>query len=286
MSFRDVLAYRIACAIWGNSTPIALSPDQSQEGYRIADAVLDLIPSVEAGTCISRTELVRFNPGESRRFAFCTLRAGHAGMHRSSNGTEWTLGSPQSDGGGGSLMRPDVLHCDNITPHHRHVDLEGPDEHYYMCPGIPAPGDITRPTLMLNLNDQSIRRLAEVARAAHLQLIAEQIEAQLPPTGGGVGASPAATAEHRTPSAQADQDERPPTPPPLQQPRMFELYRHRDISGVSGTGTVAWGTQWPDGTASLRWTGAYPAFANWPDIESMLAVHGHQGATELIWLGP
>jgi hypothetical protein len=65
---------------------------------------------------------------------------------------------------------------------------------------------------------------------------------------------------------------------------MFELYRHRDISGVSGTGTVAWGVQWPDGTASLRWTGPYPAFANWPDIESMLAVHGHEGATELVWL--
>jgi len=41
-------------------------------------------------------------------------------------------------------------------------------------------GEITEPTLKLCLNEQSIRRVAEVLRAAHLDLIAEQVEAQIP----------------------------------------------------------------------------------------------------------
>lgn len=102
-------------------------------------------------------------------------------------------------------------------------------------------------------------------------------------TDGGVGASPAATAEHRTPSAQADQDGRPPTPP-SPRPRLFELYRHQDVSGVTGTGTVAWGVEWPDKTATLRWHGEHPATAVWPNVEEILAVHGHEGATVLRWL--
>lgn len=62
--------------------------------------------------------------------------------------------------------------------------------------------------------------------------------------------------------------------------RLFELYRHTDVTGLSGTGVVAHGTQWPDGTVSLRWAGEWPSFSNWTDLETLLAVHGHQGATE------
>jgi hypothetical protein len=67
-------------------------------------------------------------------------------------------------------------------------------------------------------------------------------------------------------------------------PRTFELVRYRDLSGVSGTGVVAEGCVFTDGSVALRWRGNNPATAVWPDLESVLAVHGHHGATEVNWL--
>lgn len=74
------------------------------------------------------------------------------------------------------------------------------------------------------------------------------------------------------------------SPPAPSSPRLFELIRHDDISGVSGTGVVVEGAQWSDGSVSVRWKGANPSFANWPDVQSLIAVHGHDGATELRWI--
>jgi len=68
------------------------------------------------------------------------------------------------------------------------------------------------------------------------------------------------------------------------QPRLFELYRHRDVTGKSGTGVVAHGAQWPDGTVSVRWAGATASFSNWDSLDVLVAVHGHEGATEVRWL--
>lgn len=67
-------------------------------------------------------------------------------------------------------------------------------------------------------------------------------------------------------------------------PRSFQLIRHRDVSGVSGTGPVAEGTQFTDGSAALHWYGEHPSTAVWPSVADILAVHGHQGATVLRWL--
>lgn len=67
-------------------------------------------------------------------------------------------------------------------------------------------------------------------------------------------------------------------------PRTFELVRYRDPSGVSGTGVVAEGCEFTDGSVALRWRGDNPATAVWPNVESILAVHGHQGATEIRWI--
>ncbi len=65
-------------------------------------------------------------------------------------------------------------------------------------------------------------------------------------------------------------------------PRPFLLLRHRDVTGVSGTGVVAEGTEWTDGTASLRWRGEYPVISFWQyGIEAIAAVHGHEGATQV-----
>jgi hypothetical protein len=64
--------------------------------------------------------------------------------------------------------------------------------------------------------------------------------------------------------------------------RRFHLLRHQDISGVSGTGIVADGVIWPDGTASLRWRGERPSTVHWDRIADAKAVHGHGGATEIV----
>jgi hypothetical protein len=63
-------------------------------------------------------------------------------------------------------------------------------------------------------------------------------------------------------------------------PQTFELVRYTDISGVSGTGVVAEGCVFTDGSVALRWHGANPS----TDLDSILAVHGHCGATVVRWL--
>lgn len=66
--------------------------------------------------------------------------------------------------------------------------------------------------------------------------------------------------------------------------RPFALFRHRDISGVSGVGIVAEGVQFSDGSVALRWLGTNPSTAVWPSVEAVLNVHGHSGATEVRWV--
>ena len=68
-------------------------------------------------------------------------------------------------------------------------------------------------------------------------------------------------------------------------PRLFQLIRHEDVSGVSGIGIVAEGVQWSDGTVALRWGGRFPTTTVWQDgVDALLAVHGHSGRTTIRWL--
>lgn len=66
----------------------------------------------------------------------------------------------------------------------------------------------------------------------------------------------------------------------------FVLMRDTDVSGVSGTGIVADGVAFPDGTVALRWRGGNPTSVVFHDngVESVEAIHGHGGATRLVWL--
>lgn len=69
-------------------------------------------------------------------------------------------------------------------------------------------------------------------------------------------------------------------------PRPFALRRREDVSGVSGTGVVALGAEWPDGLVVLRWTSDWPTSVVFHDrgIESVEAIHGHGGKTQVVWL--
>jgi hypothetical protein len=68
--------------------------------------------------------------------------------------------------------------------------------------------------------------------------------------------------------------------------RAFYLARDVDVSGVSGTGVVAEGVVFSDGTAVVRWVvGEHHSTVVWPDVQSVMAIHGHNGATRLVWVG-
>jgi len=67
-------------------------------------------------------------------------------------------------------------------------------------------------------------------------------------------------------------------------PMPFALYREQDVTGVSGEGTVAHGTQFADGTVVLRWLGKDPSTVVWASLEAAMRVHGHDGRTRVVWL--
>jgi hypothetical protein len=65
---------------------------------------------------------------------------------------------------------------------------------------------------------------------------------------------------------------------------MFHLLRHFDVSNISGTGIVAEGVQFTDGTVVIRWLGLRPSTVVWHSMEHAMAIHGHNGFTEVVWL--
>ncbi len=68
--------------------------------------------------------------------------------------------------------------------------------------------------------------------------------------------------------------------------RRFVLRREVDVTGVSGTGDVAEGCVFSDGTAVLRWLTEWPTSVVWHDrgVEAVEKIHGHGGATKIVWL--
>lgn len=67
--------------------------------------------------------------------------------------------------------------------------------------------------------------------------------------------------------------------------KRFRVRRHVDVSGVSGVGLVAEGIEFTDGTVVIRWLGSYPSTVVWPSLYAAIAVHGHNGSTEIEWVG-
>jgi len=67
-------------------------------------------------------------------------------------------------------------------------------------------------------------------------------------------------------------------------PVPFVLLRKEDETGVSGTGVVAEGVEFSDGTVALRWTSQWPTSVVFHDrgIESVEHVHGHGGKTKVV----
>jgi len=65
--------------------------------------------------------------------------------------------------------------------------------------------------------------------------------------------------------------------------RIFYLNRTVDETGVSGTGYVAEGIEFRDGTVAMRWFGELASTAMYGSIEDLIAIHGHGGKTQIVW---
>lgn len=83
--------------------------------------------------------------------------------------------------------------------------------------------------------------------------------------------------------------------------RRFVLRRYTDPTGISGAGDIAQGALFPptsyeagrgagpeDGTVALRWLTEWPTSVVFHDrgLASVRAVHGHAGATRIVFLDP
>ena len=66
--------------------------------------------------------------------------------------------------------------------------------------------------------------------------------------------------------------------------RIGHLQRDKDCSGVSGIGRVAEVALFSDGSVAVHWCcGDHPSTIIYQDIEAVVAVHGHNGATRVVW---
>ena len=65
--------------------------------------------------------------------------------------------------------------------------------------------------------------------------------------------------------------------------KTFKLVRKEDVSGVSGTGEVAEGVIFHDGQVALSWFGRHHTLEIAPNIDDVIAIHGHEGKTTVVY---
>jgi hypothetical protein len=66
--------------------------------------------------------------------------------------------------------------------------------------------------------------------------------------------------------------------------RRFELHRDEDETGISGTGIVAEGLCFSDGSVAMRWITAHTSTAIYQDMTDVVLIHGHNGKTKVVWI--
>lgn len=70
--------------------------------------------------------------------------------------------------------------------------------------------------------------------------------------------------------------------------QLFALRRDTDPTGMSGTGTVAYGATLPDGRAIVQWLSDRPSTVVWRSVADAEHIHSHGGKhpTSIVWLDP
>ncbi len=66
--------------------------------------------------------------------------------------------------------------------------------------------------------------------------------------------------------------------------KAFVLKRIEDFSGISGTGIVAEGAEFADGTCAMRWLTRLRSTAIYASLDEIQAIHGHDGRTEIHYI--
>jgi hypothetical protein len=68
-------------------------------------------------------------------------------------------------------------------------------------------------------------------------------------------------------------------------PRRFQLRRRVDSTGISGTGIVLRGVEWPDGTVTVKWTTLVASLEHMSSTAVCQQLHGHHGdgVIEHVW---
>ena len=63
---------------------------------------------------------------------------------------------------------------------------------------------------------------------------------------------------------------------------VFHLQRDKDVSGISGTGKVAEGIEFSDGTVVVHWLSHTSSTTVYENMKQVDTIHGHDGATRVI----
>lgn len=66
--------------------------------------------------------------------------------------------------------------------------------------------------------------------------------------------------------------------------KTFVLVRDADPTGVSGTGVVAEGVVFTDGSVAMRWTSEHTSTAIYASVADLEAIHGHGGSTRVAYV--
>lgn len=65
--------------------------------------------------------------------------------------------------------------------------------------------------------------------------------------------------------------------------RRFYLARTEDVSGVSGTGRVAQGIEFNDGSVAMQWNTSHKSIGLYWSIDHVIDIHGHEGRATIEW---
>lgn len=68
--------------------------------------------------------------------------------------------------------------------------------------------------------------------------------------------------------------------------RRFVIFRNHDVSGISGTGVIAEGIEFPSGKAVMHWVadGKPQSLGVYESTDELIQIHGHGGLTEIRWV--
>lgn len=66
--------------------------------------------------------------------------------------------------------------------------------------------------------------------------------------------------------------------------RRFQLHRKADPTGVSGTGIVAEGCLFSNNECVVKWLSKRASTTMYNNISDVMAIHGHDGDTIIVWL--